>query len=71
MPWRGHTPASSVSRPGCGWASEKGLTGSMLFFQAAYVLLWALLLGYVFHLGRRQRRLEEELVRLRQVMGQR
>lgn len=42
----------------------------MLFFQAAYVLLWALLLGYVFHLGRRQRRLEEELARLRQAMGQ-
>ncbi|HEY8498500.1 MAG TPA: CcmD family protein [Limnochordales bacterium] len=43
----------------------------MLFFQVAYVVLWALLLGYLYYLGRRQRRLEEELGRLRDEMAHR
>lgn len=41
----------------------------MVFFQVAYVLLWALLLGYTLYLGRRQRQVEEELERLSQAMA--
>ncbi|HEY8425502.1 MAG TPA: CcmD family protein [Limnochordales bacterium] len=44
---------------------------AVLFFQVAYVLLWALLLGYVFYLGQRQHRLEQELGRLREELGRR
>lgn len=43
----------------------------MAFFQAAYAVVWALLLGYLVYLGRRQRRLEEELTRLSQAMERR
>ncbi len=41
----------------------------VLFFQVAYVLLWTFLLGYVFYLGQRQHRLEQELGRLREELG--
>ncbi|WP_324717039.1 CcmD family protein [Carboxydochorda subterranea] len=43
----------------------------MAFFQAAYVLLWALLIGYLYYLGQRQRQVERELERVRQSLAER
>jgi len=40
---------------------------SMDFLFAGFVVVWALLLGYIFSLVRRQKRLEAEIAMLKQM----
>lgn len=40
----------------------------LVYFTSAYILLWVLLMGYVLYLGYRQRQVERELRRMREMI---
>ena len=45
--------------------------GNMSFLFAAYTIIWAAVFGYVFHLYRKQRKLQREINLLKETIDKR
>lgn len=43
---------------------------TLTFLFAGYAVVWVILFGYIWFLGRRQRRLEAEVARLERATGE-